>query len=256
MADTKKVFHINYEAYFADTESMFDTNVESAAKDNNIYDEKAHYGPVPYIAGSRFFYPEVDQAIGEAEIGKEVEVTIPCEKAAGHRNPKLIELHPIKDFYKNDINPYPGMTVTLQNRTGTILSVGAGRVKVDFNSPLAGHDLTYKVTVLDEVTDPVEKAKAVMEIDFMPAEDFGYAIMEDRVVVTVAEVCKYHEMWPMSKYRLVSDYRAVFGVDRIEFVEVWESARPPVAEEPAPAEDAPKEEAPAEAPAEDAPASE
>ena len=117
------------------------------------------------------------------------------------------------------------MPVSLGNRTGTVMSVGAGRVKVDFNSPLAGHDLMYKVTVIEEITDAVEKAKAIMEIDFGSADDFGFAIMEDKVVVTEADVCKFHESWPVAKYRLVSDYRNVFGVDRVEFVEVWESAK-------------------------------
>lgn len=245
MADTKKLFHINYEAYFADTETLFDTNIESVARDNNVYDENVAYIPMPYISGSRVFYPEVDQAISEAEVGKEVEVTIPCEKAAGPRNPKLIELHSLKDFYRSEINPYPGMTVNLGNRSGTVLSVGAGRVKVDFNSPLAGHDLIYKVTVVDEITDPIKKAEAVMDINFVHDDGFVYAIMEDKVVITVADICKYHEAWPVAKYRLVSDYRSVFGLDRIEFVEVWETMRPQVDVAP----EAPVEEAAAEAPA-------
>lgn len=227
MADTKKIVHINFKAYFEDAGRLFDTSIEEEAKENGIYNEKATYGPVAYIVGSKGFYPEVDEAIANAEVGAEVEVVVPCEKAAGARNPRLIELHPIKDFYKAEINPYPGMPVTLGNRNGVIMSVGAGRVKVDFNSPLAGHDLCYKVTVVDEVTDVVEKAKAIMEIDFGSSDDFGFAILEDKVVITEADICKFHESWPVAKYRLVSDYRAVFGLDRIEFVEVWESAKKP-----------------------------
>lgn len=226
MADSKKIVHINFKAYFADADNrMYDSNIEECAKKNGFYNEKAVYTPLAYVVGSKGFYPEVDEAIANAEVGKEIEVTVPCEKAAGARNPKLIELHSIKDFYKNEINPYPGMPVSLGNKTGTVISVGAGRVKVDFNSPLAGHDLTYKVTVVDEITDAVEKAKAVMEIDFGSSEGFGFAIMEDKVVVTEADICKFHESWPVAKYRLVSDYRTIFGVDRIEFVEVWESAK-------------------------------
>ena len=141
------------------------------------------------------------------------------------RNPRLIELHPIKEFYKNEINPYPGMSVSLGNRNGVVMSVGAGRVKVDFNNPLAGHDLKYEVTVVEEVTDPVEKAKCIMEMDFGTSEGFGFGIMEDKVVITEAEICKFHEGWAVAKYRLVSDYRNTFGVDRVEFVQVWESKK-------------------------------
>ena len=122
------------------------------------------------------------------------------------------------------------MPVSLGNRTGVVMSVGAGRVKVDFNSPLAGHDITYKVTIVDEITDAVEKAKAIMGIHFTAADDFGYAVMEDKVVITEADVCKFHESWPIAKYSLVSDYRNVFGVDRVEFVQVWETAKKPETE--------------------------
>ncbi len=184
-----------------------------------------------YVVGSKKFYPEVDEAIANAEVGKEVEVCVPCEKAAGARNPKLIELHSLKDFYKAEINPYPGMPVSLGNRNGTVISVGAGRVKVDFNSPLAGHDLMFKITVVDEITDPVEKAKAIMEINFGSANDFGYSILEDKIVIIEADVCKFHESWPVAKYMIVSELRSVFGIDRIEFVQVWESAKKPETKE-------------------------
>ncbi len=222
MADTKKMFHINFKAYIEDTGKMYDTNIEACAKENEIYNEKIVYAPMPYVAGSKIFFPEVDEAIVNAKIGEEVEVAIPCEKAAGPRNPKLIELHSLKDFVKSEINPFPGMPVSLGNRTGVVTSVGGGRVKIDFNSPLAGHDLVFKVTVVDEITDAVDKAKAIMDIDFGSSDDFGFAIMEDKVVINEAEVCKFHESWPVAKYRLVSDYRSTFGVDRVEFVQVWD----------------------------------
>ncbi len=225
MADTKKMLRINFTACFEDTGRMYETNVEDIAKENNIYSEKLPYAPMPYIVDSNAFFPEVDEAIANAEVGKEVEVVVPCEKAAGVRNPKLIELYSMKDFTKNEITPYPGMPVTLGNRSGYVVSVGAGRVKVDFNSPLAGHDLAFKVTVVEEITDAVEKAKALMEMNFGSADEFGFAVMEDKVVITEADVCKFHESWPVAKYRLVSDYRAVFGVDRVEFVQVWDSKK-------------------------------
>ena len=225
MADAKRIVRIDYKAYFAEADKLYDTTNADAAKEAGIFDEKATYAPLPYIVGSKSLYEDLDAAIAGAEIGKEIEVTIPCEKAAGARNPKLIELHPIKEFYKNEINPYPGMPVSLGNKHGVVLSVGAGRVKVDFNSPLAGHDLMYKLTVVEEVTDAVEKAKCVMEMDFGTSEGFGFGIMEDKVVVTEAEICKFHEGWAIAKYKLVSDYRNVFGVDRVEFVQVWESAK-------------------------------
>ena len=225
MADTKRIVRIDYKAYYADADKLYDTTNADCAKEAGIFNEKTTYAPLPYIVGSGKLYKDLADAIAAAEVGKETEVTIPCEKAAGVRNPKLIELYPIKDFYKQEINPYPGMPVSLGNRNGIVMSVGAGRVKVDFNSPLAGHDLMYKFTVVDEVTDPIEKARCILETDFGTADEFGIAVMEDKVVITEADVCKFHEGWAVAKYRIVADLREVFGLDRIEFVQVWESAK-------------------------------
>ncbi len=36
MADTKKMFHINFKAYIEDTGKMYDTNIEACAKENEI----------------------------------------------------------------------------------------------------------------------------------------------------------------------------------------------------------------------------
>jgi len=226
MADAKKLIRLSYKAYLADAdERLYDTTDEAAAKEAGIYNEKVKYAPMVYLCGNKTLFPDLEAAIEAAEIGKETTVTIPCEKAAGARNPKLIELHPIKEFYKQEINPYPGMTVSLGNKTGVVMSVAAGRVKVDFNNQLAGHDLKYVFTVTEEITDDKAKALAVIELNLGTAEGFDVAIEADKVVVTEAEICKFNQEWPIAKYKIVSDLRATFGVDRVDFVQVWDIAK-------------------------------
>ena len=226
MADAKKLIRINYKAYLADMDDkLYDTTDADAAKEAGIFNEEYTYAPMAYIVGSKSLFPDLDEAISNAEIGKEVEVVIPCEKAAGPKNPKLIELHPVKEFYKQEINPCPGMNVSLGNKTGVIMSVGAGRVKVDFNNPLAGHDLMYRFTVTEEITDVNEKAKAIMEIAFGSSDGFEFEVTDDKVVITEAEICKFHQNWAVAKYKIVSDFREAFGVDRVDFLEVWDAAK-------------------------------
>ncbi|MBE6524214.1 MAG: peptidylprolyl isomerase [Thermoplasmata archaeon] len=226
MADAKKLIRLSYKAYLADAdERLYDTTDAEAAKEAGIFNEKVKYEPMVYLCGNKTLFPDLEAAIESAEIGKETTVTIPCEKAAGARNPKLIELHPIKEFYKQEINPYPGMTVTLGKRTGVIMSVAAGRVKVDFNNQLAGHDLKYIFTVTEEITEDKAKALAIIELNLGTSEGFDAAIEADKVVITEAEICKFNQDWPIAKYKIVSDLRAAFGVDRIDFVQVWEVAK-------------------------------
>ena len=226
MADAKKLVRLSYKAYLADMdERLYDTTDAEAAKEAGIYDEKTNYAPMAYLFGSKMLFPDLEAAIESAEIGKETTVVIPCEKAAGVRNPKLIELHPIKEFYKQEINPYPGLSVSLGNKRGVVMSVAAGRVKVDFNNQLAGHDLKYVFTVEEEIAEPAAKAKAIIEVAIGTSEGFEVAIESDKVVVTEAEVCKFDQNWPIAKYKIVADLRAAFGVDRVDFVQVWDAGK-------------------------------
>ena len=226
MADAKKIVRLNYKAYLADAdERLYDTTDAEVAKEAGIFNEKHVYAPLAYIYGSKNLFPALSEAIEAAEVGKETSIVVPCEKAAGARNPKLIELHPLKEFYKMEINPYPGLPVTLGNRTGVVMSVAAGRVKVDFNNQLAGHDLKYVFTVTEEITDPVEKAKAVIEVNIGTSEGFEAKVEDGKVVVTESETCKFDQNWMIAKYSVVADLRAAFGVDRVDFVQVWDSAK-------------------------------
>ena len=225
MADAKKVIRLNYKAYMADADRLYDTTDEAAAKDAGIYNEKVKYAPMSYIVGSKKLFPALDKAISEAKVGEEFTVEIPAEEGAGARNPKLVETHSIKEFYRQEINPYPGLTVSLGNKSGVVLSVGAGRVKVDFNNVLAGHDLKYVMTVVEEITDDTEKAKAIIEADFAAADDFKFEFPGDKVVVTLPEITKFHQEWPVARFRVVSDLRETFGVDTVEFVEIWTAAK-------------------------------
>jgi FKBP-type peptidyl-prolyl cis-trans isomerase 2 len=219
--DAKKMIRLEYKAYLADNGRLYDTTDETVAKEAEIYNEKYAYGPMAYIIGSGKFYPALEEAISKAEVGAETEVLIPAEDAAGARDPKRIEIYPIREFYKQEINPQPGLQVTLGNRTGHIMSVGAGRVKVDFNSPLAGFDLLYKFKVTEVIEDPVKKAKAILEVNFGDSEGFEFEFLEDKVKVILPEIAKFHQEWPTARFRVVYDLRDAFNVGTVEFVEIW-----------------------------------
>ena len=223
MADeAKRLIRFNFRSYLADEDRLYDTNIAEAAKEAGIYNEKIPYEPVVHITGTDRLFKDLEEALAAAEVGKEYEVNIPCENAAGPRNPKNVEYYPLKNFVNEDRYPQPGMAVTVGKRNGTIASVGAGRVKVDFNNPLAGHDLTYKFTVTEEITDPVEKAKAIVEADFSMADGFEFEVSDDRVLVKEPDLCKYDSNWAIAKYKIVTDMRSIFGISRIEFLQVWD----------------------------------
>jgi FKBP-type peptidyl-prolyl cis-trans isomerase SlyD len=228
MAATKKgsvskgdLVYIDYDAYLADSDKMFDTTMAESAKTAGFFDEKFDYEPMPVLLGSGKLFEALENAIEGAKVGEEAEVRIESADAAGARDPKLVETYQIKEFHKQDINPYPGVEVQLGNRRGTVMYVGAGRVKVDFNNPLAGKDLLYKFTVREIVSDNVEKAKAIVKMHVGTSDGFEFTITDEKVTAILPELTKFDQSWPVARFRVVSDLRKVADVDTVEFVEVW-----------------------------------
>ncbi|HLE95918.1 MAG TPA: peptidylprolyl isomerase, partial [Candidatus Thermoplasmatota archaeon] len=108
-----------------------------------------------------------------------------------------------------------------------------GRVRVDFNHPFAGKVLKYRFRVVEEVTDPVARARVLVDMDYGQgrAEGFEIKIDGDTVELGLPDSCKYDQRWFVAKYRLVSDLRSYAGAKTIRFVETYADT-PALAEEP------------------------
>jgi len=172
-------------------------------------------------------------------------VLIPPEKGAGVRDPKLVELHPVREFLKQEIEPRVGLEVTVKNRPGHITAVTAGRVRVDFNNKLAGRTLKYKYTVVSKPTKPKELAELILKMSYGTSEGFDIEHHGKDFKVKLPDACKYDQRWILSKYGVVRDLREVLGAETVSFIE--EYTKPEKKEEP---KEAPKEEPKAEKPAE------
>ena len=63
MADAKRIVRIDYKAYFAEADKLYDTTNADAAKEAGIFNEKVTYAPMAYVVGSNSLYADVDAAI-------------------------------------------------------------------------------------------------------------------------------------------------------------------------------------------------
>jgi FKBP-type peptidyl-prolyl cis-trans isomerase SlyD len=97
------------------------------------------------------------------EVGEEKEVEIPAEKAYGKREGDKMETFPEKEFKKQDVNVNVGEQVRIGRKTGRVVSKGSGRVRIDFNHPLAGKDLEYWVKINEKIEDSEEKAREIFQ---------------------------------------------------------------------------------------------
>ncbi|MDH3366056.1 MAG: peptidylprolyl isomerase [Thermoplasmata archaeon] len=217
---------VEFSGWVEETGELFDTTDESLAKEKEIFDEKMIYGPQPLIIGKGRLFPGLDEHMLKAEIGKEYEVVVPPEKGAGPRDPKLVELHPMREFLKQEIEPQVGMEVTVRNRRATIVAMTAGRVRIDFNNKLAGRTLKYKYKLVNKPSKPKEIAELLLKMSYGTAEGFDVHHHGQDYKVTLPDACKYDQKWLLAKYRVVTDMRDVLDAETVSFIEEYTKPKP------------------------------
>lgn len=221
------VVKLEYDAWVDDTGEMIDTTDAEKAQENGIFNENAVYGPITVLVGAGRIFEGLDEALEGVEVGEEKEIVIPPEKAAGPRDPKLVELFSIREFHKKEIQPHVGMEVNINNRIGTVVAVTAGRVRVDFNRPLAGKTLRYRFKVTEKIEGTEAKIKGIIDMDYGSSESFNVSVDDDVITIVLPDVCKYDQKWMMAKYRVVADLREAFGNVTIRFVEEYAKKEEP-----------------------------
>ncbi|MBI4447879.1 peptidylprolyl isomerase [Candidatus Woesearchaeota archaeon] len=150
---------ISFIARIKDSNKIFDLTDAEVAKKNNIYDEKASYDPLVICVGEGDIIAGLDAALIGKEVGKTFTIALPPENAFGKKNAKLIHLVPLSKFTEQNIMPYPGLQVNINNLFGVVKTAGGGRILVDFNHPLSGKEVTYETTIKRIVSDDAEKVK-------------------------------------------------------------------------------------------------
>ena len=109
--------------------------------------------PVELQMGDGTLQPGLELAIYGLKAGDTQTLALMPEQAYGLRDPALIQQMPLSDF-DGGFTPEKGQIVAFslpdgEEAPGMILGVEHGRVEVDFNHPLAGHEITFKVEILD-----------------------------------------------------------------------------------------------------------
>ena len=69
-----------------------------------------------------------------------------------------------------------------------------------------------------------DKAMAIAQMDFGSNEGFKFEFGKDKISIYTPDIVKFNQNWLMTKFRIVNDMREAFGIDTIEFIEVWEKA--------------------------------
>ena len=114
----------------------------------------------------------------------------------------------------------PGLVVELNGRQARIQSVSGGRVRIDFNHPLAGKDLDYELKIEREILQPKEQIEALYKKYFsmVPEAEKKLVIGKEELEVTLSP--RYSaNLGPLKNLFSEMISKHVKGFEKVRFVE-------------------------------------
>lgn len=130
----------------------FTGKLDNGTEFMNVSEDK----PLEVTIGNSELPPTVENALVGLEVGQSRTIRVSPDEGFGPRMKDLVQTITNKEFIKR-INPKPGMLISLKvDRDGqqhqvpaTVIEVNEDSVVVDYNHPLAGHELVYEVSILN-----------------------------------------------------------------------------------------------------------
>jgi FKBP-type peptidyl-prolyl cis-trans isomerase 2 len=164
--------------------TVFDTTLESVAKENGIEAPNFKYAPAIVCVGEKQLLPGLDEALAGQEIGQSFTVNLLAEKAFGKRDVKNIKIVPMSTFKEHKLSPRPGLEVDVDGQRGVVRSIAGGRVIVNFNHHLSGKEVIYQVKVNRIIVDKSEQIKSFLNSTIrVPIEQIKVSINENKAKV-------------------------------------------------------------------------
>ncbi len=214
---------IDYVGKIRESGQIFDLTNEKLAKEKDMYNPNVNYSPLPVIIGAGFVIKGLETELKKMKVGENKTFPLKPEDAFGERSPKLIKLIPMSDFHKRNMVPYQGMPVNINNLMGRVLSVSGGRVKVDFNHPLAGKELEYDLEIKEKIIDKKEKVRAVVEFFYKPIKKENISFKEKIIEVKFESKA---DVPRQSKEKIANTIlKWIESVEKIRFVEEYKQQK-------------------------------
>jgi peptidylprolyl isomerase len=215
---------IDYTAKVKETGEVFDTTSEEIAKKEHLYKEGDIYEPKLVVIGEGWVLKALDESLTSMEVGKPATSEISPEKAFGPRDPEKVKRVPLKQLLAKEIAPTIGLRVEFNGKMATVRAVGAGRVLLDFNPPLAGKTLVYDVTVQKKLETAEEQVASLIHRRIPVADQtkFEFTIKEETIIVDMPEEAFYLEGIQVAKRGIMVDVQKFFPkITAVKFTETF-----------------------------------
>src|SRR3989338_185345 len=121
--------------------------------DGVVFDSSEGREPIAFTVGEGKVIKGFDAAVLGMKQGEKKSVTIQPADAYGDKNPKLVLPVP-KDRLPKDMDPQPGLLLTLQSPDGRVIRAKIDRIEndkimLDVNHPLAGKTLHFDLELIE-----------------------------------------------------------------------------------------------------------
>jgi len=217
---------LDYVAKVKETGEIFDTTFEETAKKEHLYKEGDIFEPKLIVIGENWVLQPLDESLTTMEVSKQSVVEISPEKAFGQRDPEKVKRVPLRQLLAKEITPSVGMRIEYGGKSATVRAIGAGRVLLDFNPPLAGKTLVYEATVKKKLETAEEKIAALIHRRIPSVEDkkFELAVKAQTVTVEMPEETFYIEGVQIAKRGIALDIQRFFPeTTAVKFVETFKA---------------------------------
>jgi len=205
----------------AQTGKVYETTEEEVARKEGIYNEDYSYEPVLLIPGESGL-KKIDLFVEENEEGARATIELSPEEAFGQYDPDKVRVFSVKRLEKEGIKDVKkGDVLRVNGERGTVISVDGGRVRVDFNHPLAGKRLLVDVHIVKKVKnmEDIVRALLIRNFDIPFDTEVEVKMEEDKVEINLPPIAYTKRDATSRKLRFLSDIMKYTDIRKVVFRE-------------------------------------
>lgn len=137
---------------------------EGVLENGEVFESTAEIGALDFTLGTGSVMPAFELAIVGMSVNETTEIVLQPKDGYGERQKELlqtIDKSVFGDKQELKVGQILNLNVVKEGKThnvpATLIEIGDTTLTVDYNHPLAGHTLTYKVTVksIEQSKDPM-----------------------------------------------------------------------------------------------------
>ena len=212
---------IDYTAKVKNTDEVFDTTIEAAAKKYSLHDPNIKYQPKLISVGEKWVIKGLDDALANTSVGDKKTIEITPDKGFGERDKGKVRMIPLRKLGEDAEKVSIGDTIEIDNKKGVIRFIGSGRVQIDYNHRFAGKTILYDVNVLKEIKSDEEKTTEILRKD-IPVDNDKISFKKNGNILDISipqEIFRIDGLQVIKHLTQMDIFKFVPTLEKINFVE-------------------------------------